>query len=62
MPGDVIIQIGQYPVNSPDDLGAALGALAGTQTTLTFIRNSIEQVVIVKLNPIPLVSQPTGKG
>lgn len=53
MPNDVITQIGQYAVNSPDDLGAALGALAGTNTSLTYIRGGTEYTVGVKLNPMP---------
>lgn len=61
MPGDVITQVGQYQVTSPDALGAALGQLADSPTTVTFIRNNVEQAVAVKLNPIPVASQPSKK-
>lgn len=58
MPGDVIIQVGQYQVNSPDDLGMALNELADMQTEVIFIRNGQEQRVPVKLNPKPLMPPP----
>ncbi len=60
MPGDVIIQMGIYEVTSPDTLSAALAQLADSHTTVTLLRNGIENSVSIKLNPIPIAT-PTDK-
>lgn len=58
--GDILLSLGNIPLDSPNALTDTLAALAGKPTDLVFLRDGNQQSVVVESSTLGVVVAPVG--